>query len=1144
MRRFRLSDRGLTRYRARMTHDAAVQAPATSSGAATLTGQIASSELRPGDLLGGRFRIVSLLGIGGMGVVYRARDLSLDIDVAIKLLRPELARRPGAFERFRSELLLARQVSSPHVVRIHDIAEHDGRWFISMDFIDGESLEGYRDRIGKIPLDGALAITRGLFDGLSAAHQRGVIHRDLKPANVLLDRNGHAYITDFGVARSLGATGVTQSGIIVGTPEYLSPEQARGEPADARSDLYTAGLILYEMLTGALPFAGGTPAETVIQRIVRAPPSLARARPDLPRWLHAFSDRLLKVQPAHRLANAKDALRALDTKRVPRPPLNRRAIFAATLAIVALGSLAAYVWRHPLPLRQLIAPAIPATPRVAVMPFAAPNGDAELGALARAFEAHVHEWLRTDPNLAVVTRERVHDALARTAPGVSGEALAKRMPNVLGAAGATRSLVGNLKRDGSNLELDLVWTDTAGAETPRSIAIKGADASSIFTSYTKTLADTFRAEGLHVGAPPPIAPSALAAFGGGLVALDAHQPEKAANELSAIAETPPASALVALNLLDAEEAAHQDLPAQNTRDAAIKTFAQDQSPAARTLRARAESASSDSPSEPSELARATKEFPNDPELVLQNAKSLEAQGEGAQAIALLKDFVKTDDQDARAWFLLGHASILQGEVQRAVEDYLVRALVLNSRAGDLAAEAETRNAQGYGFERLGQLDYAIEQYTRAAAIREKIGDKHGIVQSLSNLAIAQAVKGDRDGANANLEKVKQLLEGMGDRASLANLYNNRGVVAEEQGDYKEALALYRQALAIRQQLDEPSKLAESLNNVGFASYQIGRLDDALAFWQQALALYRQLDDSNREIGISQDLGLLDIARGHFAAARERMESSLATAESKQLVEEAAVSHTNLSELAVLEGAFADASTHVTRAEEAFTRRSDRRGQIEANLIKARIALALGDLAAVDAALAAIPADADISNEQRAAFLLAGARRAYIGGDHAAGASKLDDASKVAAESHLGVLDFRIRIERARQALAAGETAQANTLLTALQGETTLLGQVPLRLELLELEAAAALRAGKNSEAANHYRETLPLLKDTGRYSYATTLHELGARAFPAPSADGAAAKAAAASARAQLLASAPPQAKASLEKQLDLRLQQDLGDAQ
>jgi len=356
-----------------MTSDAVLREPGSTHGAATLTGQISSAELRSGDLLGGRFRIESLLGVGGMGVVYRARDLSLDIDVALKLLRPELARKPDAFDRFRKELLLARQVSSPHVVRIHDIAEAGGRWFISMDFIDGESLEAYRDRVGKVPVDGALAITHALLDGLSAAHARGVIHRDLKPANVLLDPSGHAYITDFGVARSLGATGMTQTGIIVGTPEYLSPEQARGDPADARSDLYTTGLILYEMLTGALPFAGGTPAETVIQRIVRPPPSLAKARPDLPRWLHAFCDRLLKVNPSHRFASAKDALRALETKRVPRPPVNRKLVFALAAIVVAIGGATLYFVRHPVSIGSLIAPMQPALPRVAVLPFTAPE---------------------------------------------------------------------------------------------------------------------------------------------------------------------------------------------------------------------------------------------------------------------------------------------------------------------------------------------------------------------------------------------------------------------------------------------------------------------------------------------------------------------------------------------------------------------------------------------------------------------------------------------------------------------------------------------------------------------------------------------------------------------------------------------------
>ncbi|HEX5123462.1 MAG TPA: protein kinase [Rhodanobacteraceae bacterium] len=1120
-----------------MTHDAAVETPRTSSGAATLTGQISASELRVGEMLGSRFRIDGLLGVGGMGVVYRARDLSLDIDVALKLLRPELARRPGALDRFRSELLLARQVSSPHVVRIHDIAEHDGRWFISMDFIDGESLEGYRDRVGKIPQEGALAIVHGLLDGLAAAHARGVIHRDLKPANVLLDKSGHPFITDFGVARSLGATGMTQSGIIVGTPEYLSPEQARGDPADARSDLYTTGLILYEMLTGALPFAGGTPAETVIQRIVRPPPSLAKARPDLPSWLHAFTDRLLKVMPSHRFQNAKEALRALETKRVPRPPVNRRLVFVATMLVVGAVAGGAYLWRHPLPIHELLAPAMPATPRIAVLPFTAPAGDAELGALARAFEAHVHEWLRSDPAIAVVPRARIRNALARAAPDLRGDALQKQLPEVARAANATRLVTGELTHDGSGLALDLAWNVPGGAAPPQQIVLKGADAGALFAAYTSALAQRLRDDGVHVAAAPALASAALPAFGRGLLALDANDPDKAATELTTAADAQPQSALVASRLLDAEEAAQQDLPAQNTRDAAPKTFANDASPAARSLRARASEASGDDG-----LAQALKVFPHDPELVLDRATALEAAGEGEKAIALLKDYVKTDDQDARAWFQLGRSSILQGDVQPAVDDYLVRALVLNSRAGDLAAEAETRNAQGYGFERLGQLDYAIEQYTRAAAIREKIGDKRGMVKSLRNLAIAEAVKGDRAAASANLDKVKALLEGMGDRASLADLYNDRGVVAEEQGDFNEALALYREALAIRRELDAPVGLAESLNNVGFASYQLGQFDDAEVYWQQALALYQKLDDKNRQIGITQDLGLLDVARGHFASARERMESSLATAEASQLVEESAVAHTNLAELALVEGNYADATKHAARAEDAFKRRSDRRGQIEANLIEARIALATGALPAADKALAAIPDDAAIAKEQRAAYLLAVARRAYFGGDAKVGATKLDEAAKVAKDAHLGVAEFRIGIERARQALATGDTRGADSILAALRAQTTMLGQVPLRLELTELEIASALRANRHNDAVLRYRESLPLLRDAHRYAYATTLHALGARALQA-GAESTAAADAAKSARAAALADAPADTKATLEHELDLRLEQDVGDA-
>ncbi|MGA9333076.1 MAG: serine/threonine-protein kinase, partial [Rudaea sp.] len=245
-----------------MPENADMEAAASEGSAATSTGQLGLYELSSGDTLAGRFRIESMLGVGGMGMVYRAHDLALDVDVAIKLLRPELARRPESFERFRQELLLARQVSSGHVVRIHDIAQDASRWFISMDYIDGESLERRLDNNSRLPTDQALSIVHDLLDGLIAAHRSGVVHRDLKPANILIDKNESAFITDFGVARSLGTTGMTHTGMIVGTPEYLSPEQARGERVDARSDLYTVGLIAFEMLAGELPFNAGTPAET------------------------------------------------------------------------------------------------------------------------------------------------------------------------------------------------------------------------------------------------------------------------------------------------------------------------------------------------------------------------------------------------------------------------------------------------------------------------------------------------------------------------------------------------------------------------------------------------------------------------------------------------------------------------------------------------------------------------------------------------------------------------------------------------------------------------------------------------------------------------------------------------------------------
>ncbi|MBA8889116.1 tetratricopeptide (TPR) repeat protein [Dokdonella fugitiva] len=1111
-----------------------------SDATATLTGFFAASELRVGDVLGGRFRIDAMIGIGGMGVVYRAHDLSLDIDVALKLLRPDLARRPEAFGNFRQELLLARQVSSPHVVRIHDIAEHEGRWFISMDFIAGESLEHRLDRVRKLAPDAAVAIVRGLLEGLGAAHQRGVVHRDLKPANVLLGDGDHAYITDFGVARILGATGMTQTGMIVGTPEYLSPEQARGAPIDARSDLYAVGLIFYEMLAGELPFSGGTPAEAVVQRLLRPPPSLAKARPDLPGWLHAFSERLLKVNPAHRFASARDALRALEAKRVPRPPLDRRALLAGALALLACTAAGSWLWRHPWTTLAPPATVAPVVPRVAVLPLFAPTGDAELAAAARGLDEHLATWLRNDAGAASIPRRRVLDALARVAPDQPRDVLLRRLADVAGAANATRLVHGTLARDGQALRLQLWSGDPSSPLGEAVVDVHGANAAALFTAYRDATTKWLAASKLHAGAAPPLSADALVAYGGALAALDRHEPAPAATALAPLAAQDPASALVARALLDAQSEAQQELPAENTRAAVLQHFDHDDSALGRELRVRA---LDDAAKARALLDASLQAFPHDPPLALLDAETRVADGDGVGALAQLHRYVKEDDQDARAWFLLGRTSIQQGEAQPAVDEYLVHALVLDTRSRDAAAEAEVRNALGIGYERLGQLDAAAEQYTRAAATRERLGDTLGLSKTLRNLAIVQAERGEREAAERTLDRVKGMLERLGDRASLADLANDRGVIAEERGDDAAALAAYREALALRQQLDLPDQVAESLNNVGFSSFRLGQFDNALVYWQQAEALYRQLDDNNGLLRVEQSIGLLDIARGHFAAARERLQKTLRDAEDRQLGEEASAAHLDLGELALAEGRWADGLAHAQRAEQLAARRSDQRMQIEATLLQARLSSVLGDDAATDAALAKVPAE-HANADQRAMRLLVAAAQLQSRGDFVAAAAKLDDAATAANEAHSGKVAVEIRLQRVRLAFATpGKPTRADASLAALRADAAQLAEVPTRLAWLELEIASALQAGDRTRAARRYREALPLLKDTGRAADAYFIHALGARAFAPDAAEATAATTAAAAARAELLGDAPEAARANLEQRLQRRLREEGGDA-
>jgi len=268
----------------------------------------ADRRFTPGTLLAGRYQVVALLGKGGMGEVYHADDRRLGQPVALKFLPAALAKDPERLEHLVNEVRLGRQISHPNVCRLYDIVEADGHHFLVMEYVDGENLASLLRRIGRLPVDKALEIARGICAGLAAAHDKGIIHRDLKPANVMVDGRGHARIADFGLA-TLADRGPTAR--VAGTPAYMAPEQLNGEPASPRSDVFALGLVLYEMFTGKRVYVGESIEALRSQHADSAPPSMSSASEDIDPAVERLIHLCLARDPGQRPDSARAVLAAL-----------------------------------------------------------------------------------------------------------------------------------------------------------------------------------------------------------------------------------------------------------------------------------------------------------------------------------------------------------------------------------------------------------------------------------------------------------------------------------------------------------------------------------------------------------------------------------------------------------------------------------------------------------------------------------------------------------------------------------------------------------------------------------------------------------------------------------------------------------------
>jgi eukaryotic-like serine/threonine-protein kinase len=342
--------------------------------------------LATGSVFAGRYQIIEELGEGGMGKVYRVLDKKLDEEVALKLVRPEIALDKGTIERFSNELKLARKISHKNIGRMFDLGEVEGTHFITMEYVPGENLRSMIRMSGQLGVGTAIAISKKVCEGLTEAHRLGIVHRDLKPSNIMIDREGNVRILDFGIARSLKGKGITGAGVAVGTPEYMSPEQVEGKEADERSDIYSLGIVLYEMVTGRVPFEGETPFVIGVKHKSESPREPREINSQVPEELSRLILRCLEKDKVKRFQNADDVCSELSAieKGIPaaertvskRKPFTSKEmtltfslkkLLLPILGLALLAIAAIVIWKI-FPKKEAAPPAA-AKKSIAVLPF-------------------------------------------------------------------------------------------------------------------------------------------------------------------------------------------------------------------------------------------------------------------------------------------------------------------------------------------------------------------------------------------------------------------------------------------------------------------------------------------------------------------------------------------------------------------------------------------------------------------------------------------------------------------------------------------------------------------------------------------------------------------------------------------------------
>jgi serine/threonine protein kinase/tetratricopeptide (TPR) repeat protein len=896
--------------------------------------QVATPLFEVGDVLAGRYEILQLLGEGGMGAVYKAQDRELDRPVALKLIRPELASSSSMLARFKQELLLSRQVTHKNVIRIYDLGDADGAKFITMEFVEGRDLRSLIQEKKTFSPAEAVEIMQQVCQALEAAHSVGVIHRDLKPQNIMREDSGRILVMDFGLARTMQGDGMTQVGALVGTMEYMSPEQALGKQLDQRSDLFTTGLILYELLTGKMPFHADSALASLIKRTQERAIPVSDHDANIPGALSGIVSKCLETDPNLRYQTATEMLRDLDSWQGKRAaatlafhadvrPWGQTIPWPMLTGIVTVLVLAivGYIFRGKLfSSPENTGPAL----SMAVMPFQNASGDQSWDWLGPSLSDMLSTDVGQSKHLRSVSPDRVQQVFHDLRITPNSPLDSSMLERVAQFTNADTLVWGQYTKLGDQIRIDATLQDRKHNRTLRlkSEASGQKDLSAAVDrlagmirqnlALSSDLVKELQAQSFK---PTSNSVDALRDYNEGLQLLRQGNNLEAQKRLQAATNEDPQFAVAFSRLGEAYSALGYDSEAEQASRHAVELS--QNLPLAQKYFIDAS------------LARVTKEnqkaitayenleksFPDNLDVLFALGSLYEDAGNLDKARAYYGKVLQADPKNVDTLLAMGRVDIKSGNAQQGL-DPLDRARHLAIDLDNQEQQALILQATGIAYKLMNKPAEALRNYQDSMSINQRLGQKRGVAASLVEIAQVQLMLGKPDAALSAYNEALKIRKEIGAKKEagdtlieLGDFYLERGQPDQAMQAFKESLQIQRdagdetyqglclnnianaytlkgenedaltylqQALQIREKLNVPGDIAETLQNLGSAYAATGQYDQAMTAYMRGLDLYRKSGDNRGAAGMSHSMGLVFEYQGRVGPAVDALQDAVKT----------------------------------------------------------------------------------------------------------------------------------------------------------------------------------------------------------------------------------------------------------------------------